>query len=63
MSLAQHVTDRMAAMQLDCPVLHAPACGGHAEGLCASVFDHGTEPVAEGGEPDEIAAVAILSNN
>jgi hypothetical protein len=63
MSLAQYVTDRLAAMQLDCPVLPAAACADRVGEGPAAGFHRGSAPVDEGGVVDELAAVAVLSNN
>jgi len=63
MSLAQYVTDRLAAMQLDCPVLPAPVCAGPVGERGAAGFDRGPAPVDVGHVADELAAVAVLGDN
>jgi hypothetical protein len=63
MSLARYVTGRLAAMQLDCPVLPAPACAEPIGEEPAAGFRHGPAPVDEGDVADELAAVAVLGDN
>lgn len=60
MSLGQYLTDRFARMQLDCPVLPAPAYPEHSAERDAATRCRSTEQVVEA---DERAAIAVLSNN
>lgn len=60
MSLGQYLTDRLAGMQLDCPVLPAPALSGTIADDGAVVSEHRQALVDE---IDELALVAVLSNN
>lgn len=60
MSLGQYLPDRLAWKQLDCPVLAAPALAGTIDDDGVVVSDQGPALIAE---TDELAAVAVLSNN
>jgi len=63
MSLARYVTDRLAAIQLDCPVLPGPACVEPVGEEPAAGFRRGSAPLDEGEVADELAAVAVLGDN
>ena len=60
MSLGQYLTDRLAGMQFDCPVLPAPACPECSAEHDAAMRCRLAEQMVE---VDELAAVAVLSNN
>lgn len=60
MSLGQYLPDWLAWMQLDCPVLAAPALAGTIDDEGVVVSEQGQSLIAE---TDELSLVAVLSNN
>lgn len=70
MSLGQYLCDRLGALQLDCPVLPPPACAkahaGGGDGNERGDRDRGAPQApdpAAAAATDDLAAVAVLSNN